>query len=169
VCSSDLLSDEAYERTRGVNLDGVVYGARAAVRAFRDRADERAGGVIVVTASVAGLDPTGAPDPIYPLTKHGVVGFVRALAPALAGEGITAHAICPGLTDTAILSDELKAAFVARGLTMIEPEQVADAVVVAANAAPQLSGTCWVVQPAGTAAHEFNDVAGPHKALTQLR
>jgi NAD(P)-dependent dehydrogenase (short-subunit alcohol dehydrogenase family) len=163
------LTDEDYERTRGVNLDGVVFGSRAAIRAFRDRADGRVGGVIVVTASVAGLDPVGSPDPIYPLTKHGVVGFVRALAPALAAEGITVHAICPGLTDTALLPEELKAAFAGMGLPMVQAEQVADAVVAAATAAPERSGTCWVVQPDETAPHEFTKVAGPHEALTQLR
>jgi NAD(P)-dependent dehydrogenase (short-subunit alcohol dehydrogenase family) len=161
------LTDEGYARTRGVNLDGVVFGARSALRAMRGRTDGRKGGVIVATASVAGIDPTGSPDPIYPLTKHGVVGLVRALGPALAKEGIGVHAICPGLTDTAILPDPIKGAFVGMGIPLAAPDQVADAVVAAATAGLETSGTCWVVQPDGTYAHEFKDVPGPHKRLAQ--
>jgi NAD(P)-dependent dehydrogenase (short-subunit alcohol dehydrogenase family) len=160
------LTDEDYERARGVNLDGVVFGARATIRAIRERTDGREGGVIVATASIAGLDPH-PPNPIYTLTKHAVVGFVRALAPSLADEGIAVHAVCPGLTDTAILPQEAKAAFVGMGITMVTPEQVADVVVAAATAGPELSGTCWVVNATGTFAHEFNDVPGPHKLLMQ--
>ena len=163
------ITDEIYERVRGVNLDGVVFGARALIRTIRERSDGRDGGVIVATASVAGIDPLGAPDPIYPLTKHGVVGFVRALAPALSAEGIAVHAICPGLTDTAILSEKLKTTFTGMGLPMIEPAQVADAVVAAATAGPEMSGTCWVVQPDETVAHDFVRVEGPHEALLQMR
>jgi NAD(P)-dependent dehydrogenase (short-subunit alcohol dehydrogenase family) len=161
------LTDEDYARTRGVNLDGVVFGARAAIRAIRGRTDGRRGGLIIATASVAGIDPTGTPDPIYALTKHGVVGLVRALGPALAKEGIAVHAICPGLTDTAILPDPIKGMFVGMGIPLADPEQVADAVVSAATAGPEVSGTCWVVQPDETFAHEFKDVPGPHKRLAQ--
>ena len=161
------LTDEDYARTRGINLDGVVFGARAALRAMRARTDGRKGGVIIATASVAGIDPTGSPSPIYPLTKHAVIGFVRSLGPALAKEGITVHAICPGLTDTAILPDPIKAMFVGMGIPMVDPDRVADAVVTAATAGPEASGSCWIVQPDATYAHEFNDVPGPHKRLAQ--
>jgi NAD(P)-dependent dehydrogenase (short-subunit alcohol dehydrogenase family) len=152
------LTDHDYERIRGINLDGVVFGTRAAVRAIRERTDGRQGGAIVVTASVAGIDPAGAPDPIYVATKHGAVGFVRALGPALAKEGIAIHAVCPGLTDTAIMPDQAKAAFVGMGITMMDPTQVADAVLAAATADLALSGTCWVVNPGETTAHRFADV-----------
>ena len=55
------------------------------------------------------------------------------------------------------------------GVPMVQPEQVADAVVVAATAGPELSGTCWVVHPDETVAHEFADVPGPHKIVMQSR
>lgn len=162
------LTDEEYRRLRGVNLDGVVFGARAAVQAIRARTDGRTGGVVVATASMAGIEPFPR-SPLYTLTKFGVVGFIRALAPALAGEEITAHAVCPGLTDTAILPDEAKAAFTAMGVPLVRPEQVADAVVVAATAGPELSGTCWAVHPHETVAHQFSDAPGPHKIVMQVR
>jgi NAD(P)-dependent dehydrogenase (short-subunit alcohol dehydrogenase family) len=66
------LTDEQYRRAVGVNVDGVVYGVRRLDRVMPT------GSTIVVTASLAGL--VGIPDdPIYGLTKHAVVGFVRLL------------------------------------------------------------------------------------------
>ena len=63
------ISDEQYRRIVGVNVDGVVFGVRRLAQVMD-------GGSIVVTASLAGLTAT-PPDPLYALTKHAVVGFVR--------------------------------------------------------------------------------------------
>ena len=87
------LSDDEYRRMMGVNVDGVVFGARAAARIMR----EQNGGAIVATASLAGI-MAFAPDPLYTLTKHAVVGLVRSAAEGLATHGITINAVCPGFT-----------------------------------------------------------------------
>jgi NAD(P)-dependent dehydrogenase (short-subunit alcohol dehydrogenase family) len=39
----------------------------------------------------------------YVASKHAVIGLVRALAADLAGTGVTANAVCPGSTRTAVL------------------------------------------------------------------
>src|SRR5207342_631142 len=81
------LTDEQYRRALGVNVDGVVYGVRRLDRVMPK------GSTIIVTASLAGL--VGIPDdPIYGLTKHAVVGFVRSVAPQLAERGIRIQAVC---------------------------------------------------------------------------
>src|SRR5436853_6559020 len=72
------LTDEAYRRIMAINVDGVVFGARALVPLIA----RRGGGAVVATASLAGVIGF-APDPIYTLTKHAVVGLVRSLAPQL--------------------------------------------------------------------------------------
>ena len=93
------LTDAQYDRIIGANVNGVLYGARAAATAMAGR-----GGAIVATASVAGLIGF-SPDPIYTLTKHAVVGLVRALGPALAPQCVTVNAICPGVVDTPLVGE----------------------------------------------------------------
>ena len=70
------IPDELYRRIMRVNVDGVVFGLRAAIRAM----ERRGGGAIVATASIAGLIPF-PPDPVYDATKHAVVGLIRSAAP----------------------------------------------------------------------------------------
>jgi NAD(P)-dependent dehydrogenase (short-subunit alcohol dehydrogenase family) len=118
------LTDQQYRRIMGANLDGVVFGTRAVARAM---AAAGRGGAIVATASLAGIIAF-APDPIYTLTKHAVVGFVRSVAPSLQARGITMNCICPGVVDTPLVGparDRLAEA----GIDVIPPEDIADAVV----------------------------------------
>jgi len=149
------LPDDEYRRIMRVNVDGVVYGARAAVRALVPRG----GGAIVATASLAGLIPF-PPDPVYDLTKHAVVGFIRSLAPTLAADHITANCVNPGMTDTGILNDDVRAAFRAADFPLMDPSQIADAVLHAVTCGE--TGQCWVCQPGREpTAYQFRDVPGP--------
>jgi NAD(P)-dependent dehydrogenase (short-subunit alcohol dehydrogenase family) len=56
----------------------------------------------VNVASTAGLG--GAPYlAAYCASKHGVIGFTRAVAAELASAGVTVNAVCPGYTETEML------------------------------------------------------------------
>ena len=144
---------ELYRRAMGVNLDGVVFGVQAALPALRDRG----GGSIVATASLAGL--TGMPmDPIYTANKHGVVGLVRALGPALAGDGIRVNAVCPGFTESA-LTEGLEEGIAQYGVPLMPASDVAT--VVLNLFAGQMAGEVWFVQPGRSGAFEFRHVPGP--------
>lgn len=138
-----------------VNVDGVFYGARAAVRSMR----KRGAGAIVATASLAGLIPF-PPDPVYDLTKHAVVGLIRSIAPTLAEHDITANCVNPGMTDTNILNDDAKKMFAAADFPLMPASQIADAVVHAITCGE--TGRCWVCQPGREpTAYEFRNVPGP--------
>ena len=152
-----------YRRSVSVNLDGVVFGAVAAVRTMRARSDGDEG-AILATASLAGILPWH-PDPVYSLGKHGVVGFMRAIAPNLAPEGIAVHTICPGITETGLLGNRRR--LVERiGVPVMEPEAIADAVLVAVTSPIEATGTCWVAQHGKAAwAMEFADLSGPDSRL----
>lgn len=113
-----------YRRIMGVNVDGVVLGTMAVLPGMQ----ARGGGQILVTASLAGLIPI-PPEPIYGLTKHAVVGFVRSLGPALAPHGIAISALCPGFVDTPLVSDVSRELIHAFSLGMMPVDAVADLAV----------------------------------------
>jgi len=144
------LEDEAWQRILRANLDGVVYGTRELASRLMP-----GGGSIVATASLAGLTATPF-DPAYTATKHAVVGWVRAAAPALAARGIRLNALCPGFVDTPLVQQELRgrldvplmaASFVAEAaLRVLEDEE---------------TGRAWVVQPNRVEPFRFPGVPGP--------
>ncbi|HAM01059.1 MAG TPA: dehydrogenase [Acidimicrobiaceae bacterium] len=118
------LSDDQYRRIMGVNVDGVVFGTRALVPQML----AKGAGSVVATSSLAGLIAFPG-DPVYTLTKHAVVGFVRAMAPRLAEQGVTINAVCPSLVDTPLIDGEIRDTLAGAGFPLIAPEAVADAMV----------------------------------------
>jgi NAD(P)-dependent dehydrogenase (short-subunit alcohol dehydrogenase family) len=149
------LPDDLYRTIMRVNVDGVVFGARAAIREMTPRG----GGAIVATSSLAGLIPF-PPDPVYDLTKHAVVGLIRSLAPTLAEHGITANCVNPGMTDTNIIGADTKQMFADVGFPLMPASQIAEAVVHAVTSGE--TGRCWVCQPGREpTAYEFRNVPGP--------
>ena len=146
------LTEAQYRRVMGANVDGVVYGTRAVLRVMPS------GGAIVCTASIAGLIGF-SPDPIYTLTKHAVVGFVRAMAQQLEPLGVTINAVNPGIVETPLVGEEAAKFLREANIPMMEPSQIADAVVSAIGSGR--TGECWVcTKQAGNAPHEFAPVTG---------
>ena len=97
-------SDDAlFARMMDVNFMGVVHAIRAALPSMR----ERPSGRIVAVASTAGLKGyayVGA----YSAAKHAVVGLVRSLAIELAATRVTVNAVCPGFTDTNLVTGSIE-------------------------------------------------------------
>jgi NAD(P)-dependent dehydrogenase (short-subunit alcohol dehydrogenase family) len=147
------LTDEQYRRAVTVNVDGVVYGVRRL-----DRVMPR-GSTIVVTASLAGLTAI-SDDPIYGLTKHAVVGFVRSVAGQLSERGIRIQAVCPGWADTPLTTNGFRQDLKERGFRLLSPDAVAEGVWAAYKS--EGTGEAWVVQPGREPLHyEFKGVPGP--------
>jgi NAD(P)-dependent dehydrogenase (short-subunit alcohol dehydrogenase family) len=122
--------DALWHTIVGSNLHGTYYCCKAAVPLLPDQT-----GRIVTVASVLGLRGV-ADQTAYCAAKHGVVGFTRSLALALAPRGIMVNAVCPGWVDTEMARQRYRelgitaaeaAAAVPTG-RIASPEEVADAV-----------------------------------------
>ena len=90
------ISSEGWHRTIDVLLSSVFFGIKHATRAM-----EGNGGVIINTASTAGVRAGLGPH-IYTAAKHGVIGLSQSVAPELGPKGIRCNVICPGGTVTGL-------------------------------------------------------------------
>ena len=148
LASSGDYSDDDWHRVIGINLDGVFYTQRAAIRAMRQSGR---GGSIINMASVLG-DVGFASASAYTAAKHGVVGLTQAAAWEHAADGIRVNAVGPGFIRTPLLAqnlDEPTLAFLAtqHALQRIgEPHEVAELVAwLASDAASFATGTYYPI------------------------
>ena len=88
-----------WDRLIAVNLKGPLLCTRAVL----DGMIARGRGRIVSIASDAGRVGSSG-EAVYSAAKAGVIGFTKTLARELAKSGITVNAVCPGPTDTPLLS-----------------------------------------------------------------
>lgn len=95
--SAEKLTLEAWNRTLAVNLTGVML----AVRRFRPRM--RADGAIVTVSSVAALRAMPLAD-AYTASKGAIVALTRSWAVDYSRYGIRVNCVCPGPTETPMMS-----------------------------------------------------------------
>jgi SDR family mycofactocin-dependent oxidoreductase len=131
-----------------VDLGGVIAAARVGIPALLRRPAPRQGRFLAVAsaAAIRGMPMLAA----YGAAKAGVAGLVRGLAADLAGTGVTANAVCPGSTDTAMLAESARlyglegtAPFADQQAVgrLLTPEEVAAALVwLAGGSASALTG-----------------------------
>lgn len=85
---------EEIERIYRVNVTGVINGCKAAIRQFEaQNGNGNGGGVIVNTASVAGLIGWGGT--VYGSSKGAVTLLTKTLALELAAKHIRVNSVCP--------------------------------------------------------------------------
>jgi 2-keto-3-deoxy-L-fuconate dehydrogenase len=146
-------SVEEWDRVFAVNVRGVFLGCKhAAAQMLR----QDGGGVIVNTASVAGL--IGLRDrAAYCASKGAVISLTKQIAVQYATRGVRCNCVCPGtvdspwvgrLLDSAGDAEEARRALVARQPLgrLGTPTEVAEAVCyLASDAAAFATGTALVI------------------------
>ncbi len=115
--------DEALAHTQRmveVNLGGTLTGSQLALARFVPRGR---GHIVNVASSAGQIAPAGGAT--YAATKHGVVGFTRALRGEVRAAGVRTTIVMPG-----VISTEMIGGFAAaRGTRIVEPSAVAEAIV----------------------------------------
>ncbi|MCK6553122.1 SDR family oxidoreductase [Candidatus Binatia bacterium] len=158
------MTAQQWELSLAVNVTGMFHFCQLAVPAMIDRG----GGVIVNTASTAGLG-AGPLMAGYNTSKFAVVGFTKSIAAEFGPLGIRCNAICPGMVDTDMGKDEYEFISMMEEITVEEarrraaekialrrqcrPEEVADVVLfLCTPAAGYLTGVALPIaggMPAG--------------------
>ncbi|WP_115864666.1 SDR family oxidoreductase [Halorussus litoreus] len=142
------VTEETWDTIQDVNLKSAFLGAKFAVPHMR----ERGGGVVLNTASTAGIRPrTGLS--AYAASKGGMITLTKQLAHELAEDGIRVNAICPVATDTDMLPDFAGGDLSVQGMAdtiplgrLAEPEDIANAAVfLASEEAEMITGTALEV------------------------
>jgi NAD(P)-dependent dehydrogenase (short-subunit alcohol dehydrogenase family) len=104
----DQLDLATWRRTMSTNLDAHFLSVKTFLPGMRKK---KWGRFIGISSNMVGLAIPGMSH--YIATKMGIIGFMRGLANDVAGDGITANAVLPGLINTqatASQSDEMKRA-----------------------------------------------------------
>lgn len=140
---------EDWNAVLAVNLTGAFLTARTAARHM-----PKAGGAVVVTASIMSFSGGGLyPNIAYMTSKGALVNLTRALAVEWAERGIRVNAVAPTWTRTAFIQPLLDNAELLGRLEamtpmrrLAEPEEVAHAMLfLASDAASMITGQTLAV------------------------
>jgi NADP-dependent 3-hydroxy acid dehydrogenase YdfG len=131
----------------------VLASFRITLAVARSMAARRRGHIIVMT-SIAAREVYSL-GVIYCATKHALSAFARGLRIELQGHGIKVTEIAPGMVDTAIRATSthprVLEAVKMRKFEALTPAEVAEAVVYAAQAAPNCCPDFIELRPQGAA------------------
>jgi NAD(P)-dependent dehydrogenase (short-subunit alcohol dehydrogenase family) len=119
--------DAVWDQAFAVNIRAHILAARRLLPGWLERGE----GYFVATASAAGLLTQIGSAP-YAVTKHAAVAFAEWLSVTYGERGIRVSCLCPMGVRTAMTQDDHLGTRVVRSAgAMLEPEEVADAVVEA--------------------------------------
>jgi NADP-dependent 3-hydroxy acid dehydrogenase YdfG len=138
------LSVGDFQHIVGVNLAGLFN----VVHAFLPSMRARGAGTIVPIVSDAGLIANAKGGGSYAASKFGANGLSEAINAELRGEGIRCCAIFPGDIDTPLLEKRPVPPGPEARARMLQPDDVAECVMLAINLPPRVIVEKLLVRPA---------------------
>jgi NAD(P)-dependent dehydrogenase (short-subunit alcohol dehydrogenase family) len=105
-------SEEDYDLLLNVNMKGTFFSCKAAIPYFKK---QKSGTIITLTSVASHIGQNNHAN--YCSTKHGVLGFTKALALDMAPYGVRVNSVSPGATDTPMLRGDVAKEASQRGLT----------------------------------------------------
>lgn len=147
---------EDFRLVQEINVVGPFLGMQATIPAMLAAGS----GSIINVASVNGITG-GHAVAAYAASKHAVIGMTKCVAMDLGRSGIRVNALCPGLTDTAMVQEANRiagmdgASLLAQRLPiprMAKPDEVSGMVVfLASDDSSYCTGSVYVVDGGQTA------------------
>ncbi|HZL37606.1 MAG TPA: SDR family oxidoreductase [Tepidisphaeraceae bacterium] len=125
----DALTAEDYRQVIDTNLNGAFYCVRAVLPAMRKQGH----GTIVLIVSDAGIIANAKAGPAYVASKFAERGLAQSINAEERGNGVRCCAICPGDINTAILDKRPVPPPPDAREKMLQPEDVADCILLAIN------------------------------------
>ncbi|OOF91359.1 hypothetical protein ASPCADRAFT_211191 [Aspergillus carbonarius ITEM 5010] len=102
---SEETPEAIWDLTMNINVKGVWYGCKHAVKALRKHGKKK--GSIINTASMVALVGAATPQLAYTASKGAVLAMTRELAIVHAREGFRFNSLCPAPLNTPLLQDWL--------------------------------------------------------------
>jgi len=137
------LSIESWRLLMQANLDGAFYCIRAALPRMLQRRD----GVIINISSVAGKRASPLGGAAYAASKFGMSALGLCLAAEEKDSGIRVCNIYPGEVDTPILQHRPQPLTQEQKQKILQPEDIAGAVLFVATLPPHVSVPELVIKP----------------------
>ncbi|XP_003699709.3 15-hydroxyprostaglandin dehydrogenase [NAD(+)]-like [Megachile rotundata] len=103
INNAGILNDKEWQRTVNVNVTGLIQGSLLAME-YMGKHKGGKGGTILNYASIVALE-IYSPFPVYCASKHDVMAFSRSLQGLYHNTGVRVLVICPGITDTPLVSN----------------------------------------------------------------
>ena len=141
------MTPERWQKLVRANLDGAFYCALAVLPHMRQRKQ----GLIINVNSISGKRGTPLGGIGYVAAKFGLRGMATALAAEEKEHGIRVSSIYPGEVNTPILDERPKPVSEEQRRQMLQPEDVAAAILFIAGLPPHVAIPELVITPIGYA------------------
>ena len=137
------LTVESWQQLLRANLDGAFYCIHAVLPQMLERRD----GVIINISSIAGKRANPLGGGAYAASKFGMSALSHCLGAEEKDSGIRCSVIYPGEVDTPILESRPQPVTPEQRARILQPEDVAEAVLFVATLPPRVSVPELIIKP----------------------